>query len=363
MSKPDPAGGSLENILASIRKSLAEQPADALGEDQAAAPADGQPDGEPALARKDGLAQRLAIADAIEADQAHLREDDLSDLLEDHEDQPLDAVPASPASAPDMPRPASPQPADKDPLWFLSRRPEAEAPKSEEPAAAAAVEQAETRAQAAADPKLMRPETLRAARPPFFGSSAEGGRPETVMSPDPIAPGVGIMPPPRAELETAPPMPPAAPAPAQPRVAAPAQAAPRAAAPVMSPAAVPAAASSREAAPKQPGARAAGPVMAREAPPAVQATGAGLRAPAATVAITASNDKPKPAAGERVAPSANAAPAGATPNTRALEAMVVELLQPMLRQWLDQNMPRLVAAALKDEADRVGAAERDANKT
>ena len=127
MSKPDPAGGSLENILASIRRSLAEQSTDALGEDQAAAPADGQPDAEPALARQDGLAQRLATADAIEADQAHLREDDLSDLLDDHGDQPLDPVPASPASAPDVPLPASPQPADKDPLWFLSRRPEAEA--------------------------------------------------------------------------------------------------------------------------------------------------------------------------------------------------------------------------------------------
>jgi cell pole-organizing protein PopZ len=29
-------------------------------------------------------------------------------------------------------------------------------------------------------------------------------------------------------------------------------------------------------------------------------------------------------------------------------------LKPMLREWLDQNMPRMVAEALKAEADRVG---------
>jgi cell pole-organizing protein PopZ len=32
---------------------------------------------------------------------------------------------------------------------------------------------------------------------------------------------------------------------------------------------------------------------------------------------------------------------------------VLELLKPLLRQWLDQNMPRLVAEALKGEAARV----------
>jgi cell pole-organizing protein PopZ len=27
------------------------------------------------------------------------------------------------------------------------------------------------------------------------------------------------------------------------------------------------------------------------------------------------------------------------------------MLRPMLRQWLDENMPRMVTAALKDELD------------
>jgi cell pole-organizing protein PopZ len=39
------------------------------------------------------------------------------------------------------------------------------------------------------------------------------------------------------------------------------------------------------------------------------------------------------------------------PQIQALEAMVAELLRPMLRRCLDENMPRLVSAALKAEAD------------
>jgi uncharacterized protein len=60
------------------------------------------------------------------------------------------------------------------------------------------------------------------------------------------------------------------------------------------------------------------------------------------------------------APDARAAPEGATPHVHALEAMVAELLRPMLQRWLDENMPRLVSAALKDEAVRMAA--RDPRK-
>jgi cell pole-organizing protein PopZ len=61
-----------------------------------------------------------------------------------------------------------------------------------------------------------------------------------------------------------------------------------------------------------------------------------------------------------VASDARAAPEGATPHVHALEAVVAELLRPMLQRWLDENMPRLVAAALKDEAVRIAA--RDPRK-
>ena len=58
---------------------------------------------------------------------------------------------------------------------------------------------------------------------------------------------------------------------------------------------------------------------------------------------------------------ATAEPAGGE-GPHALESMVLELLKPMMRQWLDQNMPRLVAAALKDEADRAAAGDGSPGK-
>jgi hypothetical protein len=69
-------------------------------------------------------------------------------------------------------------------------------------------------------------------------------------------------------------------------------------------------------------------------------------------------------AGRRVSPGAPLArPGGAgTEVPHALESMVLELLKPMMRQWLDQNMPRLVAAALKDEADRTAGGEGSSGK-
>jgi cell pole-organizing protein PopZ len=69
-------------------------------------------------------------------------------------------------------------------------------------------------------------------------------------------------------------------------------------------------------------------------------------------------------AGRRVSPGAPLArPGGAgTEVPHALESMVLELLKPMMRQWLDQNMPRLVAAALKEEADRAAGGESSSGK-
>ena len=54
---------------------------------------------------------------------------------------------------------------------------------------------------------------------------------------------------------------------------------------------------------------------------------------------------------------------GDTPLTRALETVVLDLLKPMLRQWLDENMPRLVAEALSEEVQRTRAAKGDVKKT
>lgn len=40
-------------------------------------------------------------------------------------------------------------------------------------------------------------------------------------------------------------------------------------------------------------------------------------------------------------------------DTRTLEDVARELLQPMLRQWLDDNLPRIVQAAVREEVERI----------
>ena len=105
------------------------------------------------------------------------------------------------------------------------------------------------------------------------------------------------------------------------------------------------------------------------------AAGAGMMLPPAPPA-KAPNGQAGPVAGQagdglrngaagalfgHAASDARAAPEGATPHVHALEAMVAELLRPMLQRWLDENMPRLVSAALKDEAVRMAA--RDPRKS
>ena len=47
---------------------------------------------------------------------------------------------------------------------------------------------------------------------------------------------------------------------------------------------------------------------------------------------------------------------------RALEQVVAELLEPVIRQWLHSNLPRLIEKAVREEVVRALAAERDAAK-
>jgi cell pole-organizing protein PopZ len=253
MSKPQPASGSLEDILASIRKSLAEQSTDALTESPSPV-AEVKP-----AQRKDGLVGRLASATgSAPQPKPDPEEDDLSDVLVTDASGASSAAPIA-AETPIPKATEAPASPDKDPLWFLTRREEPGAAKAEEPA-------------------LTRPEVVRASMPPFFGSSAEAAKVETTP------PGAGSRP--------------------------------------------PAGAGPNDAA-----------AMAREV------------SMVAAAAETAAGRPP-------VAPAFNGAAdgrtaAGATLQApHALEAMVLELLKPMMREWLDRNMPRLVAAALKDEAER-----------
>ena len=52
---------------------------------------------------------------------------------------------------------------------------------------------------------------------------------------------------------------------------------------------------------------------------------------------------------------------GALP-TQALEQVVAGLLEPVIRQWLQTNLPRLIEKAVREEVVRALAAERDAAK-
>lgn len=302
MSKPDPAGGSLENILASIRKSLSEQSTDALAE-ASAAPAEQDKDTKPP--RKQGLTQRLAgtTAEAPLSPDVGGASDDLSDLLDDG---PVKAAPPPGAPASDAERPAAATGAasgEKDPLWFLTRRDEPAQEAGSPPAGAAAESPPAAAATPPAEPKLTRPEVLRASMPPFFGSSAEAKPPLTSET-------------------TA----------ASPHVTRPQSAAPAA----------------------QVSADAG---MAHEVSLLAAAAEAAAARPPPAAPQPALNGK-----GPAV-PSPEPAPAGDTPHTHALEVMVLDLLKPMLRQWLDENMPRMVAEALSEEVQRARTAKGDAKKT
>lgn len=302
MNKPDSANGSLDSILASIRKSLAEQSTDALQEAPPAvapqaksAKAEGKAEAKP---RPAGLAQRLAGAEKADARVQAQGGDDLSDLL---------AEPLADAAGTAQPGPAT-QPAavdgaiKEDPLWFLTRTEEpASGNGNTSPAASSAPEK-----KPAAEPVLTRPEVVRASMPPFFGSAAELAKPEPPAEPNSST------------------------------VAAAAAAKP-AAPPPQSPVAV-----------------------THNSPPAASPPPA--TAPVADVRPAPILNGQAPATPVASAP-ASAAATGDAAAARGLEVAVLDLLKPMLSQWLDQNMPRLVAEALKDESVRSRAPGGDAKKT
>jgi cell pole-organizing protein PopZ len=56
-----------------------------------------------------------------------------------------------------------------------------------------------------------------------------------------------------------------------------------------------------------------------------------------------------------VEPERPKAPTNGAHGHKTLEDSVKDMLRPMLRQWLDENMPRVITAALKDELGDSGA--------
>ena len=100
--------------------------------------------------------------------------------------------------------------------------------------------------------------------------------------------------------------------------------------------------------------------MAREVSLLAAAAEAAAARPPQAAPQPVLNGKAAPAA---AAPSPSATLASDMAHNRALEVMVLDLLKPMLRQWLDENMPRMVAEALGEEVQRARAGKGDAKKT
>ena len=349
MSKPEPTGGkSLEDILASIRKSLADDPPGRQPELPVAPAKSALPHPQPAQPARvaeaskpnsgESLAGKLAAGLNGAARTPPATDDDIGDLLA--------TAPTKPALTPiDAPKPPEPRSDAKDPLWFLSRL------SATATDAARARDAAEGPADSPEEVKLSRPETLRPSLPPLFGAGSE-------------------------------PIPPAAPREDIPNVSLTAKTEPRGI-----PHQVGAEATTAKAS-QEPGAAAAAsiPPAATVSPPSSPQGPHMLDNPAAkdvptpssaafdatpTVAPTppqpvteiapvvpaaqADTDTPEPAS----APSTE--PVSAPP-VAAFEQVVGQLLEPVIRQWLHSNLPRLIEKAVREEVVRALAAERDAAK-
>jgi hypothetical protein len=81
-----------------------------------------------------------------------------------------------------------------------------------------------------------------------------------------------------------------------------------------------------------------------------------VEAPSDTTAKPVPTPVPEPAA-TKPAPAPEA-PAAA----RTLEQVIGELLEPVIRQWLEANLPRMVGDVVREEVARAMAAERNAPK-
>ena len=374
MSKPDATGAkSLEEILASIRKSLT---GSGEGSDASSGKRGAAPKAEPIdAADGDGLLSARLAGALSEPTNGAVLDEDITELLAPDGKQSASPGPAATA------KPNDARSEGKDPLWFL-RRPSAEGEgksnDSQPPAASTQPgEAAPSPASAKVEEvKLSRPEVLRASLPPLFGAETEHSPvpaartalpPEAAKAAPSVAPAAhppatpaasnGAGKPAPSSLLTArtqPLHPPAEPVDEMARVVAEAETAPTpeareptffrasAPAPVAEPATVVEAASSPQAA---------------SDPPAEVKSVNGLltetHTDTATEAVPALLQEP---------PATKPAPTPESPQARSLEQVIGELLEPVIRQWLGSNLPRLVEEVVREEVARAIAAERGAPK-
>lgn len=331
MNKPEtkPAQ-SLEEILASIRKALAEEEAPGETESPTSAEATATVDERQAApAKSDRLSGQLAVALNGSGSGETFADDDLADLLA--------PVPSKEPSAPaEEAAPSQPAEAEqKDPLWFLARQPapsgEPGQPATSEEALKPSGDEDTTASREDEEAALTRLETLRSTVPPLFGSG-EGPATET----EPVS---GAQPTP-------------APKPVEP---------PQFAAP-----------DKDKAKDDQPETKAPPPEKAA-ASPATSPEPAAAPAAAATTPPSGSVPHPPGSAmseAETMASTLEEArrrtlkesPAVAA-QARALEGMIGQLLEPVIRNWLETNLPRLVEKVVREEVARVTADKPDAIDT
>lgn len=369
MSKPESTGAkSLEEILASIRKSLADEAPREPRTPSLEAP---QPQLKPLTPDIGGPAQpasapakgggMLSAKLANGTGRGPSLDPDLSELLAGEPKKaasPFLRDPGKPAAA--KPPADDDKDQDKDPLWFLSRLSAAAAGPTGEGSAARARDAAKAPTPPAEEIKLSRPETLRASLPPLFDAPAE---PAATVAKSERSEKNG-----KAEAASGPT------ARTQPRVLTPLLDP----TPAPGPAPTPAKEAPEpikglgKAEPSAPSFFGSAPAAFRDEPAALKPspglmpaadkpTLAGLTPSAPPVEAKPPSDplsELRPGAPPASAPAAT----GDALPTRALEQMVAELLEPVIRQWLHSNLPRLIEKAVREEVARVVAAEREAKK-
>jgi cell pole-organizing protein PopZ len=375
MSKLDAIGAkSLEEILASIRKTLSGGGSDPSSGQRAAAPMPAPATPEPrAPADRAGdddglLSARLAGALGGPVNGAAL-DDDFSELLAPEHKEPAPSDPASAA------KPAAAGSDGQDPLWFL-KQPSAAGESNGTQAPTAHTQPGELAPAPADEVKLSRPEVLRASLPPLFGAAEE--RPtifrtapaHAPKAPDSGAPTAKMQPPPPPPGEvgktaagsvhtarTQPSMPSVQPADETAKAAPPPSVPPKRT-DAGSSEAMPTAPVAREPAPI----REAAPAPAAEAAPGPQPLPEAKPANGSLGDVAADTTANKVSAPTREPSATKPAPTADAPQARSLEQVVGELLEPVIRHWLETNLPRMVEKVVRDEVARALAAERRAAK-
>jgi len=317
MSKPDLLGNSLEEILASIRKTLSDdRPEDGLSKlnnapseskDEAKTEANGH-----APKGSDALPNRLA--DALNGSGNGRAETDLTELLSS-----------------EAPRQTEQASSPEDVPWFLKRDPQSGEGNAKPAAASIEIEQ--PRQTMPEEIALTRPETVRRSFPPLFGGGETLPARQADM-PAPSRPSDVLLTPKAAREPVA----------ETPKPAAPVEAKALAAEPVAP--------------------TVEKPVLLPEPPATViplprEVSVAEARVPYMQDPATMWEEPPLPEpplpepllpeAPKREALSAEPAAAG---QSQALQDMIARLLEPVIQKWLETNLPSMVDAAIREEMQR-----------